>query len=160
MTAIGNAPEAAPVTTATTGHVGLNVTDVNRSIDFYCKVFGFDVLAQSTEGAREYAFLGRGDQLVLTLWQQSDGRFSTDRPGLHHLAFNVPSASDVVSAMTRLRDLDVALIYDAVVPHAPGASSGGIFFEDPDGTRIEICTSEGMEAHPPLDSDAPSCGFF
>ena len=160
MTAIENTPETRPVTTATTGHVGLNVSDVNRSIDFYRNVFGFDVIAQSTDETRQYAFLGHGGQLVLTLWQQSDGRFATDRPGLHHLAFNVPSASDVASAMDRLRDLDLALIYDAVVPHSPGASSGGIFFTDPDGIRIEICTSEGMEAHPPLDSDAPSCGFF
>ena len=41
-----------------TGHVGLNVTDLNRSKEFYQGVFGFDVLGESQEGDRSFAFLG------------------------------------------------------------------------------------------------------
>jgi catechol 2,3-dioxygenase-like lactoylglutathione lyase family enzyme len=37
------------VSAATTGHVGLNVSDVSRSIEFYCDVSGFEVLGQSAE---------------------------------------------------------------------------------------------------------------
>jgi lactoylglutathione lyase len=160
MTASFPFTERRPVTMAVTGHVGLNVTDLNRSIEFYRSVFGFDVIAHSTGEGREYAFLGRVDQLVLTLWQQSSDHFASDRPGLHHLAFNVPSLRDVESAMVRLKELDVPLIYDTVVAHLPGASSGGVFFEDPDGIRIEICTAEGLESHPSLEPGEPSCGFF
>jgi lactoylglutathione lyase len=160
MTATTPSIQTEPVTTAVTGHVGLNVTDLNRSIGFYRKVFGFDVLAHTASEGRTYAFLGRGDQLVLTLWQQSTDRFSADRPGLHHLALNVPSIGEVDSAMAHLRELDVPLIYDTVLAHRPGASSGGVFFEDPDGIRIEICTAEGLENHPSLEPDTPSCGFF
>jgi len=150
----------APVATALTGHVGLNVTDLDRSITFYCNIFGFDVLGHSSAEGRLYAFLGRADQLVLTLWQQARDQFATDRPGLHHLAFNVPTLADVESAMDHLKQLDVPLIYDSVLAHGPGASSGGIFFEDPDRIRIEICTAEGLESHPSLEPDTPSCGFF
>ncbi|MGH3638428.1 MAG: VOC family protein, partial [Mycobacterium sp.] len=92
-------PIASPLVTAVTGHVGLNVTDAARSIAFYRRVFGFDLLGESTEEGREYAFLGHGDQLVLTLWQQSGDRFPTALPGLHHLAFNVPTAEDVDIAL-------------------------------------------------------------
>lgn len=160
MTSTSSSTKTPPVVTAQTGHVGLNVTDLNRSITFYSRVFGFDVLAQSSEGGRHYAFLGRGDQLVITLWQQSSDRFATDRPGLHHLAFNVASLSDVESAMAHLDELGVPLIYDEILAHLPGTSSGGIFFEDPDGIRIEICTAEGLDNHPALDQGIPSCGFF
>lgn len=146
--------------TATTGHVGLNVTDVGRSIDFYRQVFGLDLLGESTEDGRRSAFLGRDGQLVLTLWQQSHDSFAADRPGLHHLAFNVPTVADVDAAMASLQALGVPLIYDKVLAHMPGLSSGGIFFTDPDGIRIEICTAEGLEQHPVLDDGAPTCGFF
>ena len=37
--------------------------------------------------------------------------------------------------------------HDGVVPHGEGASSGGIFFEDPDGIRLEIYTATGADAH-------------
>jgi lactoylglutathione lyase len=160
MTASTSSAETQPVATAVTGHVALNVTDLNRSIEFYCDVFGFDVLTRSTAEGRRYAFLGRGDLLVLTLWEQSSGGFRPDRPGLHHLAFNVPSLGDVQSALARLEELGVPLIYDTVMAHLPGASSGGIFFEDPDGSRIEICTADGLESHPSLGPETPSCGFF
>jgi lactoylglutathione lyase len=153
-------PSTTPVTAATTGHVGLNVGDVSRSIDFYCGVFGFEVLGQSTEPDRRHAFLGRDGQLVLTLWQQCSGRFGSDQPGLHHLAFDVPTLADVQAAVARLGELGVPMLYDRVLAHMPGMASGGIFFTDPDGIRIEICTGSGLESLPTLEHGAPSCGFF
>lgn len=149
-----------PLTVATTGHVGLNVTDLSRSIGFYRDVFGFEVLAESGNPERRYAFLGRDGNLVLTLWQQSAGAFDAARPGLHHLAFDVPTVHDVEAAAARLADLDVPLIYDEILPHMPGMSSGGIFFADPDGTRVEVCTGSGLADLPALEHGEPSCGFF
>lgn len=148
------------ISLATTGHVGLNVTDVPRSIAFYQAVLGLDVLGESTEDGRRYAFLGRNGDLVLTLWQQSVDGFATDRSGLHHLAFNVPTLEDVDAAVEHLKALNVPLIYDEVLAHMPGMSSGGIFFTDPDGIRIEICTGSGLDHIPALEHGAPSCGFF
>ncbi len=148
------------LTSAATGHVGLNVTDLARSIAFYRSVFGFDLLAENSDADKRFAFLGRDGNLVLTLWQQSGGRFDAARPGLHHLAFNVPTLADVESAVTRLGELGVPLIYDEIVPHGPGFDSGGIFFADPDGTRIEVCTLAGVGELAPLAHGAPSCGFF
>lgn len=156
----GSPGNTTPIVTASTGHVGLNVTDLARSIDFYRAVFGFDLLAENEESGRRFAFLGRDGHLVLTLWQQADGRFDTGRAGLHHLAFDVPTLVDVEAATARLAQLGVPLIYDSIVPHGPGFDSGGIFFADPDGTRIEVCALSGVGALTPLAHGAPSCGFF
>jgi hypothetical protein len=49
--------------------------------------------------------------------------------------------------------------YDGVVPHGEGAASGGIFFTDPDGTRLEVFAPEGATGHAPA-ADGPTCGFF
>ena len=143
-----------------TGHVGINVTDLDRAVRFYGSVFGFTVGGRSDQDARRFAFLKNGDTLVLTLWQQSEGRFDAARPGLHHLSFRVPTLADVSAAETRVREAGGRFLYEGAVPHGEGASSGGIFFEDPDGTRLEIFTSDGLQhAHAPT-AGAPSCGFF
>lgn len=64
-----------------TGHIGLNVSDLERSIAFYRQAFGFDELAVSADGAQRFAFLGFDSGPVLTLWEQSSGEFSAATPG-------------------------------------------------------------------------------
>jgi lactoylglutathione lyase len=143
-----------------TGHVGINVTDLARSTAFYQEVFGFEVIREDVDGDRRYAFLGIDGDLVVTLWQQSSGEFLTDRPGLHHLAFLVPDIEIVRAAEERVRALGAPLFHDGVVAHGEGASSGGIFFTDPDGVRLEIYAASGADVAPAPTAGAPTCGFF
>ena len=143
-----------------TGHVGLNVSDIQRSRKFYQDVFGFQLMKESLQAGREWAFLSNGDKLPITLWQQSKGRFGKGQPGLHHLSFQVPDMETVRVYEKKLKALKVPLHYYGVVPHAEGAQSGGIFFEDPDGIRLEIYAPSGAEGCPAPTPGAPSCGFF
>jgi lactoylglutathione lyase len=143
-----------------TGHVGLNVTDVGRSRDFYRGVFGFEVVAESDEEGRRFVFLGDGERLVLTLWEQSEGRFGVDGPGLHHLSFEVADMGEVGRYEEAVRGMGARFLYEGVVPHAEGAESGGIFFEDPDGIRLEIYSPSGASEAAAVTGEAPACGFF
>ncbi|QYN32367.1 VOC family protein [Pseudonocardia sp. DSM 110487] len=142
------------------GHIALNVTDLARSTAFYRTVFAFDVVAERADGDRRFAFLGQDGTLVLTLWEQSAGTFATDRPGLHHLSFEVADIDAVRRAETVLRGLGVDFAYDGIVPHGEGAASGGVFFTDPDGVRLEIYTPTGADVAPAPTPAAPTCGFF
>jgi lactoylglutathione lyase len=143
-----------------TGHVGLNVSDLERSTRFYRDVFGFDLAGASSAPGREYAFLAQDGRLLLTLWPQSRGGASTDRPGLHHLSFRVGSLEDVRAAEARLEALGAVIHHGGIVAHGEGADSGGLFFEDPDGIRLEIFASAGAAGSPAPHADAPTCGFF
>lgn len=143
-----------------TGHVGLNVSDLDRSKGFYQQVFGFDVMGESQEEGRRFVFLSEGSTLVLTLWQQGEGRFEKQRPGLHHLSFQVATIEDVKRAEEKLRALNVPFIYDGIVPHTEGSQSAGVFFEDPDGIRLEIYAPTGAGDRTAPSPGAPSCGFF
>ncbi|MEC4571864.1 VOC family protein [Streptomyces virginiae] len=143
-----------------TGHVGLNVTDLERSLAFYRDALDFQVLGEGKEEGRRFAFLGRDGELVLTLWQQADGPFAPAAAGLHHLAFSVGAVEEVRAYEERLRGLGVAFAYEGVVAHREGAASGGIFFHDPDGTRLEISVPTGAEDAPAPTTGAPTCGFF
>jgi hypothetical protein len=59
-----------------------------------------------------------------------------------------------------IRELGATLHHDGVVAHREGASSGGVFFEDPDGIRLEIFSPTGADTSPAPTTDAPTCGFF
>ncbi|WP_331767082.1 VOC family protein [Embleya sp. NBC_00896] len=143
-----------------TGHVGLNVTDLDRSVAFYKAVFEFEVVAEGKEDDRRFAFLGRDGKLLVTLWQQSEGDFAAGRPGLHHLSFQVETIDEVKAAEQVLRGLDARFNYDGVVPHGENGTSGGIFFADPDGIRLEIYAPSGADPADAPTAGAPTCGFF
>ena len=147
-----------------TGHVGINVTDLDRSVAFYRDVLGLEVTggsAPDTAPERRMAALGKDGKLVLTIWQQAVGDHAPDRAGLHHLAFEVDTVQEVRQAEWALKERGAPFQYDGVVPHGEGRDSGGVFFNDPDGTRLEIFTSSGVadEGKAPF-ADAPTCGFF
>lgn len=143
-----------------TGHVGLNVTDLDRSVRFYEAAFGLETVGRSDDAGRLYAFLGAGGRLLLTLWQQSEGGFDTARPGLHHLSFQVPTVADVERAEARLRELGARFLHTGIVAHREGASSAGIFFEDPDGIRLEIYAPASAGSHRAPEGGGPACGLF
>ncbi|WP_330179315.1 VOC family protein [Nocardia sp. NBC_01503] len=143
-----------------TGHIGLNVTDLDRSIDFYRRALGFEQLGAGGEGDHRFAFLGAEGKLQVTLWQQSDGEFSAKTPGLHHLSFQVDTIDQVRAVESVLQELRVAFAHDGVVAHGEGAASGGIFFADPDGIRLEVYAPTGAENAPAPSGAAPTCGFF
>ena len=143
-----------------TGHVGINVSDLNRSIDFYKEVFDFEVLNRSGDDGPQFAFLGEGGRLLITLWEQAESSYDRSAAGLHHLSFELENVDDLSVFESRLRERDAKIYHQGVVAHAEGADSGGLFFEDPDGTRLEVYVPTGLESHAAPSGDAPTCGFF
>ncbi|APE21653.1 MULTISPECIES: VOC family protein [Streptomyces] len=146
--------------TLTTHHVGLNVTDLDRSLAFYGDVLGFETLGKGAEGESRFAFLGQDDRLVLTLWEQAGEAYAPARAGLHHLAFEAASLDHVRAAEAALTARGATFAYEGVVAHREGAASGGIFFHDPDGTRLEISVPQGAQDAEAPNATAPTCGFF
>ncbi|MCX5378336.1 VOC family protein [Streptomyces sp. NBC_00091] len=143
-----------------TGHVGLNVTDLGRSLGFYRDTLGFEVLVEGKEEGRRFALIGQDGELVLALWEQAGGAFAPAVAGLHHLALSAGSVEEVREYEERLRGLGVDFAYDGIVAHGEGAASGGIFFHDPDGIRLEISVPTGVQGAPAPVESAPTCGFF
>jgi catechol 2,3-dioxygenase-like lactoylglutathione lyase family enzyme len=149
-----------PLTSLQTGHVALNVTDLERSQAFYEKVLGLQQMAKGSDADRPWAFLARDGRLVITLFQQSSGTFGTTTPGLHHLSFQVESLEQVHAAEEVVRELGAPVFHEGVVAHHEGADSGGLFFADPDGIRLEIYAPTGLAGSPAPSGEAPTCGFF
>jgi catechol 2,3-dioxygenase-like lactoylglutathione lyase family enzyme len=146
-----------------TGHVGLNVTDLDRSIAFYGTTLGFALQEAGESQGRRWAFMARDGHLMITLWQQASGRYGAGQPGLHHLGLLVDSMDEVDAVYAMLTQAGIPVRYGGVVPHGAGEDSGGLFFEDPDGIRLEVYANAGaggaVGAAAPF-GDVPTCGFF
>ena len=115
-------------------HAVLYVQDVDRSVDFYSRVFGFEVVSRIRKFA---AFMraAEGDNhhdLGLFAVGPQAPRPPRGSTGLYHLAWEVPAIEDLVDAEQVLRAAGAL----------GGASDHGVskslYGADPDGNEFEI----------------------
>lgn len=122
-------------------HVSIRTSNLDRSIDFYCKFLGLKVLSRMEVKATdsELAFLqdltGKGCKLELTFYR-NQARFvqsEYEQRLFDHLGFEVTDINATLNAMRR----ENVTITDE--PHMFGPDGPIIaFVEDPDGTLIEL----------------------
>ena len=125
----------APVDSRTQiGHVHLKVADIERALDFYVGVLGFELQQRMGDQA---AFISAGDyhhHIGLNTWQSRGG---TPPPpghtGLFHFAVLYPDRATLADALRRLVDAGHPLT---------GASDHGVsealYLNDPDGNGVEL----------------------
>lgn len=135
-------------------HLGLSVTNLDRSRMFYQELFGWKELGFDPKMG--YAFLTDGKTMV-TLWQQSREAYDKDRAGLHHFALAVGSSDDLVRAEQVLRKKGIRIHYDRIVPAREGAAEAELYFYDPDGIRIELFSAQGGKGKEAPVRHGPSC---
>jgi lactoylglutathione lyase len=124
------------------GHVGLNVSDIDVSKVFYEEVLGFALAHEYIQGRFRYACFARDGRIALTLWEHSGGHFKKHRPGLHHLAFEASSIEEVSRTKGLLENLGMRWS-EGALGCSEGTSLDVIYFEDPDGIRIEVYCPAG-----------------
>lgn len=110
-------------------HIGLNVLDLEQSISFYQKMFGFAVIEKWD--SPKQAFVGNG-QVVLGLMEMPEYDFRAYT--MAHLAFSCDT-----QAFTRFLEKVKALSLEIV--SGPKKQRGGetILFRDPSGNILEVC---------------------
>lgn len=130
--------------TAVTGyhHLGLTVCDVDRSEEWYGKVFGFQrAFVEPHNQGNGYAVVMSipGTAIFMGL-DKHDGhrgeQFAEHRTGLDHLAFGIERREDLDTWIERLDALGVAHseINDVTEPF-PAAT---LCFRDPDNIALEL----------------------
>lgn len=62
------------------------------------------------------------------------------RIGLNHLAFHGGTKERVDDFRAKLKAKGIKLLYEDRFPFAGGKNHYAVFFEDPDGMKVEICT--------------------
>jgi catechol 2,3-dioxygenase len=116
------------------GHVHLRVADLERSLQFYSGVLGFEVTQRLGEGAAFISAGGYHHHIGLNTWESLGGspppRGTT---GLFHLAILYPSRAALADALRRLQEADIAL--DGASDHGV---SEALYLRDPDQNGVEL----------------------
>lgn len=120
-------------------HTCLNVSDINRSVEFYTQEIGLKLTSRREvkQNNAEIAFLKdeSGTAIELTHWRDKKGL--TEGDNFDHIAFEV---QDLQSTVEQLRRRGVKI---AMEPFSlKGSSSKIAFIKDPDGNWLELIEPE------------------
>ncbi|MBK0380533.1 VOC family protein [Mucilaginibacter segetis] len=116
------------------GHVHLKVSDLQRSIAFYCDLLGFEIMATYGDQAAFISAGGYHHHIGLNTWHSKGASPAPEyAPGLYHTAILYPERKDLAAILKRLIDAKYPLT---------GASDHGvseaIYLDDPDGNGVEL----------------------
>ncbi len=133
------------------GHVHLKVSDIDRALDFYCGVLGFELQQRIGDEAAFVSAGGYHHHIGLNTWQSRGG--SPPPPGttgLFHTAIRYPTRRALADALVRVRDAGIVL--DGASDHGV---SEALYLRDPDENGVELYWDRPREAWPrdPADPD-------
>ena len=126
------------------GHVHLKVADLERSLDFYCNLLGFQV---TTRYGSQAAFISAGGyhhHIGLNTWQSKGGKPGPkNTAGLFHTAILLPSRRDLAVLLQRLVDANYPL-----TGAADHGVSEALYLDDPDENGVELYWDRPREKWP------------
>jgi catechol 2,3-dioxygenase len=126
------------------GHVHLRVADLERAIEFYHGVLGFELTQRFGDSAAFLSAGGYHHHIGLNTWESLGG---TPPPpgstGLYHLAVVYESRAELGDALRRLIAADIPL--DGAADHGV---SEALYLRDPDGNGVELYWDRPREQWP------------
>lgn len=105
-------------------HLNLSVKDLDKTINFYDKVFGFKVREEGVRNGRRYAIIGQEGVFYLAVYE------SDHVSEIGHIGLNLV---DFDSAKAKLKEAGVKIDHEAQYPE-----SRSIYIYDPNGFEIEL----------------------
>jgi catechol 2,3-dioxygenase len=114
-------------------HINLKTTRPDAMIDFYEKIVGVGVIFRN-----EFAAFTSNDDahhrvVFITLEGMQDDPDKIPHIGMHHMAFDYGSLSDLIATYERLRD-------ERIMPHmsVDHGMAMALYYPDPDGNSVEL----------------------
>ena len=122
----------------------LKVANLQRALDFYCGVLGFELTQRYGEAAAFVSAGGYHHHIGLNTWESRDGSPPPKgATGLYHFAILYPTRAALADALRRLMQANISL---------EGASDHGVsealYLSDPDGNGIELYWDRPKELWP------------
>ncbi len=126
------------------GHVHLKVSNLDRALEFYCGLLGFELTMTYGSQAAFVSAGGYHHHIGLNTWQSEGGppapRWGV---GLYHTAILYPTRKDLAVVFDRLRQARYPLT---------GASDHGVsealYLDDPDHNGVELYWDRPKEQWP------------
>jgi catechol 2,3-dioxygenase len=116
------------------GHVHLKVADLQRSLEFYCDLLGFELVTTYGPDAAFISAGGYHHHIGLNTWQSKNRPPAPESsPGLYHTAILYPTRKDLAFIYDRIRQ--------SLYPFTGAADHGvseALYLDDPDGNGVEL----------------------
>ncbi len=126
------------------GHVHLKVTDLAKSLDFYCGLLGFEKMAEYGEQAAFISADGYHHHIGLNTWYSKGGAPApVHSAGLFHTAILFPTRKDLANILKRL----MAHSYPLTGAADHGVSEA-LYLDDPDKNGVELYWDRPKEQWP------------
>lgn len=117
-------------------HVGIQVKDLDTTIEFYTRVLGLELLEKQdhVDPNLKLAFLGfsHSDETVIELISGYNPNLPTEGK-VHHIAFTVENIEEEIE---RVKEHGVQFVDENITTLPSGAKY--VFFTGPDGEWIEL----------------------
>jgi catechol 2,3-dioxygenase len=133
------------------GHVHLKVADIDRAVEFWHGVIGFDVTHRMGAQAAFLSAGGYHHHIGLNTWESKGG--SPPPPGttgLFHVAVRFPDRRTLAEALRRVMEAGIRL--DGASDHGV---SEALYLRDPDGNGVELYCDRPRGDWPPEMYTAP-----
>src|SRR6516225_3050372 len=126
------------------GHVHLKVANLERALEFYCGVLGFELTQRLGDSAAFISAGGYHHHIGLNTWESAGGSPPpAGATGLYHLAILYPTRAELADALRRVLAAGIPL---------EGASDHGvseaIYLRDPDQNGVELDWDRPAELWP------------
>ena len=134
------------------GHVHLKVSNIDRALEFWHGVLGFDVFARIGDQAAFISAGGYHHHIGLNTWEsEGAGPPPRNTTGLYHVAVRYPDRASLADALRRVIAAGIPL---------QGASDHGvseaIYLADPDGNGVELYRDRPREEWPVDEAGNPT----
>ena len=116
------------------GHVHLKVSDLERSLKFYCDVLGFRIMQRIGGSAAFISAGGYHHHIGLNTWESAGGSPPpAGSTGLYHVAIRFPDRKELALAILRITEAGITL--EGAADHGV---SEAIYLRDPDSNGLEL----------------------
>lgn len=130
--------------TARIGHVHLKVSDIERSLAFYCGLLGFELTMRYGPDAAFISAGGYHHHIGLNTWYSKNAPPALARSvGLFHTAIVYPTRRDLAAILKRLNEAGQVL-----TGAADHGVSEALYMDDPDGNGVELYWDRPREQWP------------
>ncbi len=126
------------------GHIHLKVSDLQRSLEFYCGLLGFELMTTFGDSAAFISAGGYHHHIGLNTWTSKDGSPPpSNSTGLFHTAILFPGRSDLAAILQRLNEANYPL-----TGAADHGVSEALYLNDPDKNGVELYWDRPKELWP------------
>lgn len=126
------------------GHVHLKVSDLNRSLEFYQDLLGFELTQMYGTQAAFISAGGYHHHIGLNTWHsKGTPPSSKNSVGLYHIAILYPTRKDLAIIYDRLRKS-----YYPITGASDHGVSEALYLNDPDGNGVELYWDKPKEFWP------------